>query len=325
LFEKTTWPCSHIFHSSCVKELQDCGGVQVCVCCRGSNPSCRDVQWLVDEAATLIIQADRAKRDGKDVKKVKAYATELLKEASLAEPREAGALLNLGTALEQMGAIDGALAIYRAAIESHPDDAKLHVSLGSILGEKNDITGAVEAYRRAVEINPSDARSHCSLGVMLNMSGKTRAAIAAFRAACLADPIDASCHNSLGEMLAGEDDFDGAAQAFMSATEADPSDAEMHVRLGDVRRMQEDFHGAISSFEAALAIDPAVHGQPKQQIQQLRQQQCNDASAAPASSMLSANGPTGETQLDRRAEIERRRYELENQRSDLDPPARASA
>ena len=312
-------PCSHSFHADCIQEMKDCGAVNVCACCRRVHADLRTVQWLVDEAATLIIQANRAPPESKRVRKLAAYTCDLLQEARETEPPDAVGYHNLGTVLEQIGCLDGAISVYRAAVKRHPDDASFWISLGAILGEKGEIHDASEAYRKAVEINPSDAKSNGSLGVMLNMKGKKEAAISAFRAACQADPSDASFHGSLGEMLAGHGDFDGAITAFTLAVNADPSDAEMHCRLADVMRTNDDKDGAIASFQAAVSIDPSV-GSAQKQLQELLTSRREDEERK-ASTGVAAGGNAGgyADGLDgRRCEIERRRPEVESQRRDVE-------
>lgn len=309
--------CSHSFHRDCIEEMRNCGAMDVCGCCRRAHADLRSVQWLVDEAATLIVRTNRASLEPKQSKLLASYTTELLIEASQATADDGTACINLGTALEQIGDVDTAIAVYRAAIEHNPGEAELYVSLGAVLGQKNDIDGAIEAYSKAVDVSPSDAKSHCSLGVMFSMKGDSAAAVNAFRAACNADPSDAAAHCSLGEMLAGEGDFEGATSAFLLGIKADPSDPEMHCRLGDVRRTTGDVDGAIFAFQAAVQIDPSI-GNAKQQLEELLGWNRKDGDPRVPSAQASARTSECLMPADRRREIERRRRELKNQQSDVE-------
>lgn len=72
--------------------------------------------------------------------------------------------LNLGLCLEQAGAVEAAVLLYRRAIECKPDFMEAHVDLAGVLWRVGDFRGALAHAREAVALAPENAHAVRILG-----------------------------------------------------------------------------------------------------------------------------------------------------------------
>lgn len=180
-----------------------------------------------------------------------------LYQATLAEnPRCWMADYNLGLALRNRGDIDGAIAHYRHAIETHPDYVEAHYNLGGALIEKRDIDEAVAHYRRATEIKPDDADSHNNYGSALRQLGHTTDAEGEYRRALSlqADYLDARLNLASLLLSVGRDE-EAVAQLCETA-QRQPGNAAVHVALGNALMKKRQAREAAAEFIRALTLAP---------------------------------------------------------------------
>jgi tetratricopeptide (TPR) repeat protein len=71
-------------------------------------------------------------------------------------PRDVELLLDLGTAYETAGRFENARAIYRRAVEADPRDAGARIQLGEVLRQFGDVEGARREGALAAELRPHD-------------------------------------------------------------------------------------------------------------------------------------------------------------------------
>jgi tetratricopeptide (TPR) repeat protein len=127
------------------------------------------------------------------------------------------AYINLGSALDDSGDVEGAIASYNAAIILDPQlevgqtsfywwfqvfgftMQVAHYNLGVVLDHKHDYAGSIASYKRAIAINPEHAGSHINLGVVSDLTGDTIGAIASYERALAIDPYDCITYVNLGE------------------------------------------------------------------------------------------------------------------------------
>jgi len=82
-------------------------------------------------------------------------------------PRSAANLLHAGFCREQVGDVESAAVLYRAALEKEPALVEAHVDLSGVLWRLEDFEGALAHARRAVELAPRHPYALRILGTSL--------------------------------------------------------------------------------------------------------------------------------------------------------------
>ena len=229
-------------------------------------------------------------------------ALALLWEAGGLAPRDPEIQNTLGEALERIGALDAAIAAYRAALQGNPqfrkasnnlilalvkagkgeeavqraqalvsqapNDPDRYFTLGLAQSEQN-IAGAIKSFRRALDIDPRHGLARYNLALALNRTDRTTEAIDELKKTLTID-ARAETHYMLGVMYSHQGEFDGAARELKAAIAADPRSAEAHAALGAVFRARRDWENAERELRRAIAInpDPATHYTLAQVLQQ---------------------------------------------------------
>ncbi len=147
---------------------------------------------------------------------------------------------NVGTALQEQGRVDEAIAHYRAALEIRPDYGPSYNNLGTALMAKGNLPAAVAAFRESLRLQPDSssgrkllADANYDLGSALLERGDVRRAEAALREALALNPNSAEAHNNLGIALASSGRLDEAVVHWREALKIKPgfADAENNLRL----------------------------------------------------------------------------------------------
>ena len=229
-------------------------------------------------------------------------ALALLWEAGGLAPGDPDIQNALGEALERIGALDAAIAAYRAALQGNPqfrkasnnlilalvkagkgeeavrrakelvsqapNDPDRYFTLGLAQSEQN-IADAMKSFRRALEIDPRHALARYNLALALNRSDRTPEAIDELKKT-LAIDARAETHYMLGVMYSHQGEFDLAERELKAAIAADSRSAEAHAALGAVFRARRDWENAERELRRAIAInpDPATHYTLAQVLQQ---------------------------------------------------------
>ena len=229
-------------------------------------------------------------------------ALALLWEAAGLAPRDAAIQNALGEALERIGALDAAIAAYRAALQANPqfrkasnnlilglvkagqgeeavqrardlvaqaaNDPDRYFTLGLAQSEQN-VADAMASFRRALEIDPRHALARYNLALALDRTDRTAEAIAEMQKT-LASDSRAETHSKLGGMHARQGDFDAAIRDLRAAIALDPRSADAHAALGAVFRARRDWENAERELRRAIAIapNPATHYTLAQVLQQ---------------------------------------------------------
>jgi tetratricopeptide (TPR) repeat protein len=85
--------------------------------------------------------------------------------------------------------------ILAITVNAHPqaklDDAKTHLDRGTALFEMGDLDGAIGEYREAIRLKPGYFEAHYNLGDELSRKGDKQGALAQFRMACTGAPDNA--------------------------------------------------------------------------------------------------------------------------------------
>ncbi|MEG4500314.1 tetratricopeptide repeat protein [Microcoleus sp. F10-C6] len=83
----------------------------------------------------------------------------------------------LGSALDDLGKPDKAIAIYQKAIQLNPKSDAAYNYLGVSLHKQGKLEKAIAAYLQAIQLNPKNAQAHKNLAWTLQQQGKFEQAI----------------------------------------------------------------------------------------------------------------------------------------------------
>jgi tetratricopeptide (TPR) repeat protein len=73
--------------------------------------------------------------------------------------------------LKREGNLEGAIGMYRQAVQAQPNEIKGHRLLADALAQKGDRAGAILEYREVVKLEPENAECHFTLGAQLEARG----------------------------------------------------------------------------------------------------------------------------------------------------------
>lgn len=215
-------------------------------------------------------------------------ALSLLWEAAGLAPQDGEIQHALGGALERIGALDGAIDAYHAAVRSprsprgasnslvlalvkggrsgeaiahargltaaSPDDADRWFTLGLAQAEA-DVDGAVESFRRALALDERHALARYNLGLVFFRTDRFQMAIEELHGALAIQPRP-EIHYTLGSIYRHLGDLDRAAKALADAVAANRDYADAHLALGTVYKAKGDLKRAESSLRRAAALRP---------------------------------------------------------------------
>jgi tetratricopeptide (TPR) repeat protein len=170
-------------------------------------------------------------------------------------PDYAPAYNNLGAALRAAGRLDEAIAAYRKAIELKPDFGSASYNLANALLAKGDAAASIDQFRQALR-SADTVQAHNNLGIALAGRGDTAGAVAEFRAALTLDDRSVQAHRNLGNMLI---DMGARAEGMTHLERAvalAPAEPDATYDIGSVLLEEENFAGAAERFRAVLAIKP---------------------------------------------------------------------
>jgi Flp pilus assembly protein TadD len=136
---------------------------------------------------------------------------------------------NLGTALQEQGRLDEAIARYHRALTIEPEYAPAHNNLGTALMAKGELEEAVVAFREAARLQPYSVNARellasavYDLGSDQMERGAMLEAELSLREAIRLKPDYAEAHNNLGVLLASTGRLYEAVQHWRRALEIKP-------------------------------------------------------------------------------------------------------
>jgi tetratricopeptide (TPR) repeat protein len=238
-------------------------------------------------------------------------ALSLLWEAATLAPRDAEIQNALGEALDRIGALDGALAAYRAALAARPDfpkaannlilalakagrgeeaverararvaekpgDAERQFTLALAQSEQ-DVSSAIESYQRTLALAPRHVLARYNLALTLSRVDRAGDAIDELRRAIQIESRP-ELHYALGVIYWHQGDLDRAAAALSEAIAANDRYAEAYYTLGAVLKAKREWKGAAAALERAIALRPA-HAEAHSTLAQVLELAGNGAAAA---------------------------------------------
>ncbi len=163
---------------------------------------------------------------------------------------------NLGTALQELGRLDGAVAQYRKTIQLSPRHARAYCNLGNALRQQGRLEEAEHSYAEAIRLEPDLALAHSGRGRLLQVQGRLEEALRSCETAVRLDPGFAGAHRDLAGVLQEQGRLEEAVGEYTAALRLRPDDAEVHDDLATVLQQLGRFDLAIGHFREAARLEP---------------------------------------------------------------------
>lgn len=146
---------------------------------------------------------------------------------------------------------------FEAALKSYPDYVAAMVNLASALQELGYNAQAIEWLDRAIALHPEKcAVAHYNKAIVFEAMQRREDAAASFEAAIAQKPDFFAAHNDLGNLLLVTGKYDEARACFLKLLELRPGNAKALTSLGNIHFMQGDTGRALGYFAKALEDDP---------------------------------------------------------------------
>ena len=171
-------------------------------------------------------------------------------------PENARARNNLGSALQEQGAVEIAVEHYRQTIRVKPDFAEAHSNLASALLRQHEYELAEEPSREAIRLNPKFPEAHSNLGDSLLGQGKMEIAVEQYREAIRLKPDYAEAYNNLANALQAQGNLDAAIEQYREAIWLNPGYAQAYSNLASVLLDQRKHALAEEPCRTAIRLKP---------------------------------------------------------------------
>ncbi len=163
---------------------------------------------------------------------------------------------NLGSAWNDLGRLDEAIASFRRAVGLKPDYVKALHNLGHALRDQGRRDDAALAFRQALKVNPNDLGALGNLGLLLQDAGQAEEAVACYRQLLGLRPDYPEAHNNLGNALRALGRWDEALASYRQAIALKPGFADVHNNLGAALRDRGHLDEAVACFHRARELQP---------------------------------------------------------------------
>jgi tetratricopeptide (TPR) repeat protein len=186
--------------------------------------------------------------------------------------RSAEALSRCGKAylMQEQGRPESEIeACCREAILADPNCAFALVALGGTLANRGQFGPAEDAIRRAIQLDPSDAQAHFALGFVLASQRQPEQGNGEFLLASRLDPDDAHYVGALATVQAIKGNWEQATSLFERAVTLDPTSAELHASLARAcaaRGLRDKALGELKQATHYLLSDSPAAGNALQRI-----------------------------------------------------------
>ena len=147
-------------------------------------------------------------------------------------------------------------SLFRHALAVTKDNDTARLNLGSALEAKGDLDGALIQYRETIRLNPKSYQAYSNIGKILLAQNRPGEALDYCVRAVQTNPGRATLRNNLGIVLAELGRYDEATGEFANALKLNSDYAPPHFQTGKVLLKQGRDAEAMPHFQAALKIEP---------------------------------------------------------------------
>ena len=185
-------------------------------------------------------------------------AAQQLTRITASEPNNADAFALLAMACVRMQKLPDARRAIRRAIEISPMSADFHLTAANIEQDLGNLDGSVALLQQALRLQPGFAQAHNNLGIVLSDLGRIAEAADAFSEAIRLKPGYARAHANLAAAQMRLLQLPEALQSAQRATQLQPDYAHAYHLLANAHTMLGNPQGAEVSLVKALQLNPAL-------------------------------------------------------------------
>lgn len=202
--------------------------------------------------AQLIEQADQLHKAGR-----LAEAQGVCRRILDRSPKNPGALRLLKKLSGQMGKVDEAEQLLRAAIAGNPGQAAYHINLGDVLAGRGEMNEALACYCRALALDPKSSQALFRLGRALKSSDPmTENVLSAYLQAVEAGTDIAEAFNLLANSLVSLGFYEQSLAVYAEALKIRPNDAVYHYNTGIPLKALGRWDDSMAAYRKALELRP---------------------------------------------------------------------
>jgi tetratricopeptide (TPR) repeat protein len=195
----------------------------------------------------------------------------LCRQAADIDPKNVGALAELGHIARGRGDHISALAAFAQAVNIQPDHTGLKAQAASELRELGRHEEAEALCREVLLVDPHHAGCLAHIGHIARHRGDHLSALDSFRAAALAQPKHVGLKIQVAWELRELGRLDEAEEFCRRALAIDPENLGSLAELGQIARRRGDRVASIAAFRSAIALHPSHLGIKLQAASDLRE------------------------------------------------------
>jgi tetratricopeptide (TPR) repeat protein len=240
----------------------------------------------------VLTDNDRALRNAESLRASgdRAGALAAFAQVLALDPQHLSARVSVGNLLRELGRLDEAERVMRAAVDAVPDSVGARMGLGEILRARGDHLGAIDAFgavlkanhefipalvsgghtlcalgrgreseemlRRALRLKPEHPGALLALAELQRSRGERAAALEVYEKLIVVEPAHVAARVMTGNLLRELGRTADAEAHLRGALQLAPNHVGALIGLAEVLRARGDRAGALAQFEAVLRVEP---------------------------------------------------------------------
>lgn len=210
-------------------------------------------------------------------------AVRLYREALQQPDAPAAVHAGLAQALLYAGQTEAALAAARLGVADHPEDPRMLRAAAGVHAAQGQYADAIGHLQEAIRLDPGHAEDHANLGGLYTALGRFDEALPSLQEAARLNPDSAVAQQRLGLLHLRREAFAAAAERLSQAARLDSLSATTAYLLGQALEGQQDLPAALARFQQATRLDPSyldAHYRTARLARRLQQTQVADEALA---------------------------------------------